>query len=765
LRFSVVLMTHQRPAELRRCLESLTRQTWAAADFEVIVVDDGSLRGPPVPLQQLYPGLQLRYGWKPHEGVAAARNAGLAFARAELVAFLADDYVVPPDYLSRAARFFQDYPDAQVLTFNVRSVGRGLGCQVQQLYHELVLLQNAAALPDRNGIIRSFHLPASRGAIFRRELLLRVGGFDRRLRAGEDGELGRRLASLGIPLHFMVRYAIDHHEARGFRGFLQQRRAYATSQFAVVESGRLAPDAPTWTLRHCIRLVALRLGEWAALSRREGKLLRFVCLWPGLALFLFRFVLTLRELERASRVQARGGLTLSPPSPAGTDLLSRLRLTLHAATRYRVVRAPTLAAIQALTRLSTGLLAGVGGVAAIYARGSYARGDFRPFISDIDIALAIKAPAGQAYAHCRRLGRRLALVRWLNPCLRDRWQTILTAPQWPLVARYGPLLGLESWRLLHGAPPWGEPELVVEPRLEAAAWWNRQRFWTETAIHQALRQQTAIRELPASLKKARQFAARLGTPFAAPPSPGAALVDLDRSAARLIRDHQLNAHWRPAAERLGTAMGSPQQRRALAAVELAIDLDRDGATVLATDDWLYLISARELSETEYRLRIAALTEVHRDTGVPVFPCSAAAFALALITRRLGILRAGELLRGPANEAEPLLLCEQLLYQSLYLGTHLWVVAGRSTPGPGLERHVAAALEACAYFATGTLWADPPDLPLLLGQFAALDHELSRRLPLLPSGQPPTPPQLFEIGTIAVERLCALLCDGGGRLSR
>ena len=301
MRFSLVVMTYQRPDALRRCLDSIARLAYDRSAFEVIVVDDGSVDRPAVPLAEAYPELRLRYQWIPHGGVAAARNAGLALAEADLVAFLADDYILPPDYLARAERFFADYPEAQVITFNVRSVGPGLGCQVQQLYHELVLLQNAAAEPDRNGIIRTFKLPASRAAVFRRELLAAMGGFDARLRAGEDGELGQRLAARGIPLYFMHRYYIDHLEGKRFGDFLRQRREYATSYFAITAAGRADAGEPTWTLARCTRVVTERLRGWVGISRREGKLLRFALLWPGLALFLFRFYLTLHQLERAGR--------------------------------------------------------------------------------------------------------------------------------------------------------------------------------------------------------------------------------------------------------------------------------------------------------------------------------------------------------------------------------------------------------------------------------------------------------------------------------
>jgi hypothetical protein len=432
-------------------------------------------------------------------------------------------------------------------------------------------------------------------------------------------------------------------------------------------------------------------------------------------------------------------------------VLTALRRALNAATRYRVVRVPTLAAIGGVTRVSARLLSELDGVAAVYARGSYARGDFRPFISDIDFAIAVGAPRGEGYRRCRRLHRRLHLVRSLNPFVRDPWQTILTAPQWPLVGRYGRLLGTEDWRLLAGTPPWAEPA-PVDRRTERAAWWNRQYFWTATAVRQALLGRTSVRELEASLKKARIFARRLETPITGPATPHEALVELDRSAAGLTRELGLPAAWRPRSERLASSQATDRERRGLRAIEAAIDLDLDGATVIATEWVLCVVTGRALTAEEYRVRLGALAEVRRSTGVRASLYSRVSFALAPLTRRLKVLREGEMMRGPAAASEPLLLREQLLYQSLYLGTHLWVAAGRAKPGRGLERHVADALEACGYFASGTLSPDARGVGETLEQVASLDPELGERLRPMPGLERPTPAVLFEIGTLAVERL-------------
>jgi GT2 family glycosyltransferase len=299
-------MTHERPEGVRRCLESIRALDPAIVPSAVIVIDDGSVQKPVPPLAVQFPDLPLRYEWVPHGGVAAARNSGIALARTPFIAFLADDFSLPHDYLIRARDFFETYPHGKVLTCNVRSVGRGVGVQIQQLYHELVLLQNAGAEPDARGVIETKGLPASRAAIFRRSVFDAVGPFDATLKAGEDGEMGQRLAARGIALHFMHEFYIDHHEGRRFRDFMDQRRRYATSHFRISIATRPRPAAPTWTLGHCCRVVAQKLMAWGPLSVRHHKLMRFLLLWPGLALFLFRFYFTLNRLEAAEAKSTAG---------------------------------------------------------------------------------------------------------------------------------------------------------------------------------------------------------------------------------------------------------------------------------------------------------------------------------------------------------------------------------------------------------------------------------------------------------------------------
>ena len=96
---SVVLPTWNRAPMLRRAVESVRAQT--LADWELVVVDDGSTDDTPAVLEGLAAFEdRLRVVVVPHGGVSRARNAGIAAAGAEHVAFLDSDNTWQPDFLA-----------------------------------------------------------------------------------------------------------------------------------------------------------------------------------------------------------------------------------------------------------------------------------------------------------------------------------------------------------------------------------------------------------------------------------------------------------------------------------------------------------------------------------------------------------------------------------------------------------------------------------------------------------------------------------------
>ncbi len=99
---SVVIPTYERLDVLPEVLAGLAAQR-AAPAFEVVVVDDGSQDATPDFLAGYRGPLALHVLRQQNHGPAAARNAGVAAASGELVAFLGDDTVPEPGWLAAHA--------------------------------------------------------------------------------------------------------------------------------------------------------------------------------------------------------------------------------------------------------------------------------------------------------------------------------------------------------------------------------------------------------------------------------------------------------------------------------------------------------------------------------------------------------------------------------------------------------------------------------------------------------------------------------------
>src|SRR5262245_15244646 len=108
---SVILPAHNGGRWLRESLDSVLGQT--APPDEVIVIDDGSRDRTPDLLRSYGDRITVRR--QPQQGIGAARNAGIALARGELLAFIDQDDVWLPDKLARQLRHAGREPDAAVL--------------------------------------------------------------------------------------------------------------------------------------------------------------------------------------------------------------------------------------------------------------------------------------------------------------------------------------------------------------------------------------------------------------------------------------------------------------------------------------------------------------------------------------------------------------------------------------------------------------------------------------------------------------------------
>ena len=112
IKFSVVIPTYHRPKELTRCLMGVLGQEISKDYYEIIVVDNDVAGSANITVQQIETRQQkIRYEKRFSNNVSEARNLGAKIGKGEWIAFLDDDCVPAPDWLSTAMKLLEKVSD------------------------------------------------------------------------------------------------------------------------------------------------------------------------------------------------------------------------------------------------------------------------------------------------------------------------------------------------------------------------------------------------------------------------------------------------------------------------------------------------------------------------------------------------------------------------------------------------------------------------------------------------------------------------------
>lgn len=131
MKLSVVITTYSRPDDLADCLRSLDRQF--DPPTEVIVVDDGDVDETETHLKQA--GIhdmtieRIHHLEGEDKGLPAARNRGIDAAAGDVVCFVDDDVILPPNWTRELKQTYAEFPEAvgvggYVLNYNPPDINK-----------------------------------------------------------------------------------------------------------------------------------------------------------------------------------------------------------------------------------------------------------------------------------------------------------------------------------------------------------------------------------------------------------------------------------------------------------------------------------------------------------------------------------------------------------------------------------------------------------------------------------------------------------------
>lgn len=119
MELSIIVPVYNVERHLKRCVKSIIAQ--GLADYEVILIDDGSTDGSAMLCDELardHEGV-IRVIHQVNGGLSAARNRGIEVAQGTYVTFVDSDDELCPETLGSNVRFLTDHPEVDMLEYPV----------------------------------------------------------------------------------------------------------------------------------------------------------------------------------------------------------------------------------------------------------------------------------------------------------------------------------------------------------------------------------------------------------------------------------------------------------------------------------------------------------------------------------------------------------------------------------------------------------------------------------------------------------------------
>lgn len=218
-RLSLVIATYNRAECLMVTLASVAEQSAKPQKWECIVVDNNSKDDTKQRVERFianHPTLNVRYVFEVQQGLSYARNAGIAHADGDIVAFIDDDERIVPNFISSYISLFDEYPNAMVAGGKI--VAEYPTGRPRWMSHFTELpIANPMDFGDYVCRFPKRRIPGGGNMAMRRELFERVGVFNtslgrtgKSLIGGEESELFERIRDAKMECYYTP-HAVMYH--------------------------------------------------------------------------------------------------------------------------------------------------------------------------------------------------------------------------------------------------------------------------------------------------------------------------------------------------------------------------------------------------------------------------------------------------------------------------------------------------------------------------------------------------------------------------
>jgi GT2 family glycosyltransferase len=219
---SIIIPTRDRKESLREALESLSGLSYPRDQWEVIVVDDGSVDGTDRLMGELQSrlSLPLHYHKRERRGLSSAKNFGIKQARGQILVFTDDDCILEKDWLNKLLTAF-DSPEVGVAGGPDQMPRSGsflAGC----VDYSVTSFVGTGGVREGRAMRVAQYYPRGCNTAVRKSVIEEVGGFDESLIPGEDIELVYRIKQAGYGIRYVPDAFVWHKRRGSVKGFVRQ---------------------------------------------------------------------------------------------------------------------------------------------------------------------------------------------------------------------------------------------------------------------------------------------------------------------------------------------------------------------------------------------------------------------------------------------------------------------------------------------------------------------------------------------------------------